>query len=40
MEIVHKKYEAKTHLFQKIYYHPGLLIEDERELRASFNTNN
>ena len=27
-------------LFQKVYYHPGLLLQDEQQLRAMFFTQN
>jgi len=26
---VHNQYDANTQLFQKLYYHPGLLLADE-----------
>ena len=29
---VHNEYDASTHLFQKLYYHPGLLQKDEETL--------
>mmetsp|Transcript_12970 Transcript_12970/g.21937 ORF Transcript_12970/g.21937 Transcript_12970/m.21937 type:complete len:167 (-) Transcript_12970:64-564(-) len=40
MEMVHNRYDPTTHLFQKVYYHPGLLLQDERELRRIFETHN
>jgi len=36
MEQVAHNYDAKTQLFQKVYYAKGLILEDERELRSSF----
>ena len=32
-EIVFNRYDASKHLFQKVYYHPALLQEDETKLR-------
>lgn len=32
-EQVAHNYDAKTHLFQKVYYAKGLLLDDERKLR-------
>lgn len=29
---VHNEFDATTHLFQKLYYHPGLLQADEEKL--------
>ena len=29
---MHNQYDGHTHLFQKLYYHPGLLLEDEQAL--------
>ena len=29
---IHNEYDANTHLFQKLYYHPGLLANDEKTL--------
>ena len=37
---VHNQYSEQTHLFQKLYYHPGLLTEDEERLRTAFNKQN
>ena len=36
-EQVAHNYDAQTHLFQKVYYAKGLLLDDERKLRNSFN---
>ena len=33
---VSANYDARTHLFQKLYYAKDLLLEDERELRAAY----
>ena len=33
---VHKRYDAATQLFQKVYYNPALLEEDEVQLRQAF----
>ena len=37
---VFNDFKADTHLFQKLYYHPGLLREDEVKLRQIFNDQN
>lgn len=29
---------TQTQLFQKVYYAKGLLLDDERQLRAAFNS--
>ena len=33
---VHNQYDVNTHLFQKLYYHPGLLLDDEEMLSSIF----
>ena len=33
---VHNQLDPETQLFQKVFYHPGLLQEDEQQLRAVF----
>ena len=33
---VFNQLNAETSLFQKVYYHPGLLQEDEQQLRTIF----
>ena len=35
---VHNQYNAETQLFQKVYYHPALLQQDEQRLREIFNS--
>ena len=35
-EQVARGYDARTHLFQKVYYAQNLLLEDERALRSDF----
>ena len=39
-EIIFNRYDPATHLFQKVYYHPALLQEDETKLRNIFYANN
>ena len=34
------QYNSRSHLFQKVYYSRGLLLEDEKQLRAAFNDYN
>lgn len=36
MEQVHNTYDARTQLFQKVYYAKGLTLEDERSLRTAY----
>ena len=35
-EQVAHNYDAKTHLFQRVYYAKDLLLDDERELRSAY----
>ena len=34
---VHNRFDVQKNLFQKVYYHPGLLSEDEVILRNMFD---
>ena len=37
-ELVCRNLDPRTHLFQKVYYSRNLLLEDERQLRMSFES--
>lgn len=36
MEQIHNTYDARTHLFQKVYYSKGLTLADERMMRDAY----
>ena len=40
LETVFRNTEMNKKLFQKVYYNPGLLVEDELELRKAFVSEN
>jgi len=40
MEQVSHNYNGRTHLFQKLYYIQGLLLDDEVKLREAFHNAN
>ena len=39
-EQISNRYSARTHLFQKVYYANGLILDDETVLREAFHAQN
>ena len=37
-ELIAHNFSASSHLFQKVYYAKDLLLDDERQLRSTFNS--